>query len=830
MVARHWLVAFMLLLCRMAAAMPRSITRPATPANTRLQPYLALGHTTRITTAAWSPDGRTLATACFDQAVILWNRATWRPRAHLSGHTAPILTLAWSPDGKLLAIADQSRTTILWDTASGQRRAALHADTAFYLGLAWSPDGKTLAGAGADHLLLWDPVTGRLRASLGKGDMFLAWSPDGKTLASGGARSDAAATLWDAHTGRRRAVFAMAEGPFTAGLAWSPDGRRLVTTESEGLTTIWDVASGRSRVLQRGSTGSGHGVNPLAWSPDGRFLATGKNYQNDVVIVWDTATWRQQASFQGPFDPFEALAWSPDGQVLAAHSSSDLVLWDAHAGKRRPAMEHVSGPVAWSPDSKLFTCSDPHYPLALRDGHTGKRVAVLASRVTPVSHLAWNPNGREIAAGSEEPFPLPHISNASRAFVRIWDISSGRPRTTLSELSDATPRNPRPFLLDRIYDLTWSPDGSTVATTTGQYGYIASGIDGPGMPPQAWHRCSAMLWDAATGARRATLKLARARTVWSPDGKLLATGYPGAGEAAALWDAATGELRAVLDTKSPAWRMAWSPDGKALATPGYLGQDFAYLLWDVASGKLRASLIGPRASYSYSDLAWSPDGTRLAIVYDDQEVQLWETATGTLRTTLTLRTAPRPEGFARPLSQMAVLAWSPDEKLLATGSPGHGLVKLWNPENGQLQVLLSGPAEGTSHLQWSPDGRTLACAYRNHTVRLWNLAIRRPRATLHGHTDSITALAWGPTGRTIATTATDGSIRLWNTPTGRERAAFYSLDEGKEWLAITPDGYFAASPHGADVLWWRQGTKLWPLEKFRRRFERPDLVRQRLLE
>jgi hypothetical protein len=65
-------------------------------------------------------------------------------------------------------------------------------------------------------------------------------------------------------------------------------------------------------------------------------------------------------------------------------------------------------------------------------------------------------------------------------------------------------------------------------------------------------------------------------------------------------------------------------------------------------------------------------------------------------------------------------------------------------------------------------------------------------------------------------------------PTGRQVAAFYSLDQGKEWLTITPEGYFMASPHGADVIRWRQGTKLWPLARFRRRFERPDLVRRAL--
>ena len=71
-------------------------------------------------------------------------------------------------------------------------------------------------------------------------------------------------------------------------------------------------------------------------------------------------------------------------------------------------------------------------------------------------------------------------------------------------------------------------------------------------------------------------------------------------------------------------------------------------------------------------------------------------------------------------------------------------------------------------------------------------------------------------------------MRVCSAATGRELAAFYSLDQGKEWLTVTPEGHFMGSPHGAAVIQWRQGTKLWPLTKFLRRFERPGLVRRAL--
>jgi hypothetical protein len=116
-------------------------------------------------------------------------------------------------------------------------------------------------------------------------------------------------------------------------------------------------------------------------------------------------------------------------------------------------------------------------------------------------------------------------------------------------------------------------------------------------------------------------------------------------------------------------------------------------------------------------------------------------------------------------------------------------------------------------------------------------AAARPELYLGlGHAQPITSpawldkqtLAWSPDGRTLATGSADGSVRLWSAATGREVAAFYALDQGQEWLTVTPQGYFTASPGGAEVIQWRLGGKLWSLARFRRRFEPPERVRRAL--
>lgn len=469
---------------------------------------------------AWSPDASTLATASWDDTVVLWDRGTWTPRATFVGHTAGITGLAWSPDGRTVAVADGAHKVYLWDKASGRRRAALAGQAGAVTELKWSPDGKWLAGvdnAGVDRQngLLWDAKTGRLRAVLRVPQAFtLAWSPDSRTLAVGGGLGGAGVALWDARTARRVAEFpedAFLEAP----VQWSEDGKWIAVVEDGRMIALWDVATRSRRVLLPRHEGPPCGPNPLTWSPDGKLLATGRNDQDDGVVLWDPVTGQRLATLQtAPWD-VQALSWSPDGQTLAVISFYAIQLWDARTRQQRKLLTFtdqpltMAGPLVRSPDGKLFTYSDARAPLALREGRTGRRVAILRSHLTPASHLAWSPRGGAVAAASEEPVPLPQLTQESQGFVRVWDALSGRHRATMIGLAGDVGRDTLSPQPDPIYDLKWSPGGRQVAVATGQYGL--QHIDG--IPGMVWYRSSAMVWDAKTGRRRATMAAASAVVV-----------------------------------------------------------------------------------------------------------------------------------------------------------------------------------------------------------------------------------------------------------------------------------------------------------------------------
>ncbi|MCH8149417.1 MAG: WD40 repeat domain-containing protein [Planctomycetes bacterium] len=156
-------------------------------------------HEEPITSLAFSPDDKTLATASWDQSVKLWNMETGKLIAALSGHKQPVSAIAFSPDGRTLASAtygSQEMLTIpngeedaeirLRDMES--RRARVTKKSTSVYCLAFAPDGKTFAAGGlGGRVNLHDSVTANLHASIAAHDesiTSLAFDPSGKTLAT----------------------------------------------------------------------------------------------------------------------------------------------------------------------------------------------------------------------------------------------------------------------------------------------------------------------------------------------------------------------------------------------------------------------------------------------------------------------------------------------------------------------------------------------------------------------------------------------------------------------------------------------------------------------
>jgi WD40 repeat protein len=147
------------------------------------------------------------------------------------------------------------------------------------------------------------------------------------------------------------------------------------------------------------------------------------------------------------------------------------------------------------------------------------------------------------------------------------------------------------------------------------------------------------------------------------------------------------------------------------------------------------------------------------------------------------------------------VAWSPDGKRLATASSDR-TVRIWDAESGAELAVLYGHENEVQGVAWSPDGKRLATASSDRTTRIWDANSVSELAVLHGHKYWFHDVAWSPDGRRLATASSDRTTRIWDTETGDELVVLYGHENEVRGVAWSPDGRWlatASSDHTAGI-------------------------------
>jgi uncharacterized caspase-like protein len=156
-----------------------------------------------------------------------------------------------------------------------------------------------------------------------------------------------------------------------------------------------------------------------------------------------------------------------------------------------------------------------------------------------------------------------------------------------------------------------------------------------------------------------------------------------------------------------------------------------------------------------------------------------------------------------------------------------GQVQFWDITTGTQVGEIKGHSRGVSKVAFSRDGKMLASAGTDNTIKIWDVATRTELRTLTGHTASIESIDFTPDGRMLASASEDGSTFLWDTKTGEHLLTLISLDDGGEWMVVTPQGLFDGTPVSWNQILWRYNQETFnvaPIEWFFNEFYYPGLL------
>jgi WD40 repeat protein len=728
------------------------------------------GHEAAVSALAFSPDGAVVASSSGrDDSVRIWGTATGARLRKISvgNPTDPqwrdneLSTLAFSPDGRTVATWSRSGTIFVWDLGTGRTRE-LKLGEVWTAAVAFSADGKRIAVVTSDGpsrayvVAVHDAATGRevhrfapFRGPARRGAELkdLAFSPDGTLLAVAGmAEVDRGAgkvaaqdTVWLFDPASGEPVRRFRQSTSTPShVTFSPDGRLLAAELPDGTVQLFDVADGAD-VRKLGTPDPRRPWNTppvgFAFSADGKLLALGDEHGR--VTVYETRTGKEVRSFAGHKQAVTALAFSPDGKALASGGADTTVLlWRLDAGKKGEGEKKADPPD--NPDQAWADLADPNpvtaYAALLALGAGGDRtVAFLRARLKPAPPRGPEETARWIAELGKDD------ADHRAAAVRELRLCG---RSAAPALFDALRGRPDPKARKEIERLLEVLDEQGAAPEVQQALRALQVLEQIGTP-----EAEKLLRSLAEGApsaeatrdARAALVRLEARRSLQPFHVLTD-------------DDVVAERRHVVGGRAPRTMaeqvqgmstLAFSADGKLLATGG----DGRLFLWDPAARKLIRSWEAGRGKAH--GLALSPSGKLLASAGPDKMVRVWDTVTGKVKHELAGHT-----GTA------ACVAFSPDGKLLASGGCD-GAVRIWDIGEGKCLHEMPTKVKKVLSVAFALDGRTLASGgirperdpfaggisySQPGPVQLWDVTAGTETATLPV---SGSHVALGPDGRTL---------------------------------------------------------------------------------
>ena len=622
----------------------------------------------------------------------------------------------------------------------------------------------------------------------------IAVSPDTRTIAVGRSGNTAVkrygrVELWDTASGELLRTITGFDGPIWS-LTFSRDGNSIVTLSTEYReqkvpTRVidrdervvpelkwWNVQSGE--FIRKISLEAEKGlVNVQAtWSPngdtlalieryafrqliatdqgviDGRIIGAGFDILHEIDLkLLDAQTGERKVKFEDAarslmgfqaqmYARLEHPTFSPDGKILAATLGTEVILWNAHTGKKLSTLKKINGApaaIAFSQDGRLVAVASTtstrlkvESELAVWDVQSGREVNRLKGKNDEMSSLQFAFDGRALLIGT-----LQYESQGSTGTIKMWNLHNNR----LGKLNVHEGKS--------VWSLTLLGEHSVVLHS----GDDVELWDAKTWKPKFTFEPSAEDEDETNRRSRLLLSAKQAVAVaFSRDGLTVSAEIPGDG--LRRWDARTGGVKEKLENdRATDAAVAMSALGDFRAEATDKGVRVANLVKET-SEEIKFSGDG-----LISALALSREGELLAIS-SDKEI-----------TVLSVGSASAPI-VLRADQEITAMAIDAAGQLLAVAHADRSIA-VWNLRTRSMQGELRKHQAVVNALAFSPDGRMLASGGDDRTAILWEVGSGKAKRTLKGHDLTVTSLAFSPDGRLLASGSGNAAVVLWDVSSGK---------------------------------------------------------------